>query len=349
VGIIIEKDKYPDARAAFRVHPCPFRSEIKHSMKLSIIRDLLVLSIHDANQSMLWAFLPTKIAHAYIFLNLSHNNCLYLSTMESVKNYWDYRDFLKDFYTEKKKENNWFSLRYMGSKVSIDPSHLVKIFQHQRHIGNSSIDVFIKHCELSGSGAEYFAHLVRFNKAKSDRDSKTFYEKLLSLKGAGAKTLEKSKYEFYTQWYYSAILTLLDFFPFSGDYAALAAKVSPPISEAKAKKSIELLLKLGLIKKTQEGKFCLTNKIVTTGDHGHSIAVRTFQEETMRLAIEALERHPPEKRNISTVTITISETNLDRVNELISQFQESLLQLAKDEHHPDKVFQLNLQLFPLSQ
>jgi uncharacterized protein (TIGR02147 family) len=268
--------------------------------------------------------------------------------MESVKNYWEYRDYLRDFYAERKNENQWYSLRYMGGKVSVDPSHLVKIFQRERHIGNALIDVFIDHCRLSGSDADYFANLVRFNKAKSDRDCRMYYERLLALKGPGARTLEKSQYEFYTKWYHSAILTLLDFYPFSGDYAALAAKVSPPISEAKARKSIDLLRRLGLIGKTEDGTFRLTDKIITTGDHGHAIAVKAFQEETMRMAIEALHRHPAEKRNISTVTITISEKKLDQINEIIGQFRQSLLRLARDEKEPDKVYQLNVQLFPLT-
>jgi uncharacterized protein (TIGR02147 family) len=269
--------------------------------------------------------------------------------MESVKTYWDYRDFLRDFYAEKKRENNWYSLRYMGGRVAVDPSHLLKIFQRERHIGNSLIDVFIKHCCLSPSDAEYFANLVRFNKAKSDRDSKMYYERLLALKGTGARALERSKYEFYTEWYHSAILMLLDFFPFSGDFGALAAKLSPPITPGKAKKSVALLEKLGLIKKTPEGNYCLTHKIITTGDHGHSIAVKAFQEETIRMAAESLHRHPPAQRNISTVTVTISEGNLDRINEVISQFRETLLRMARDEKNPGKVYQLNVQLYPLTQ
>ncbi|MBN1575648.1 MAG: TIGR02147 family protein [Chitinispirillaceae bacterium] len=269
--------------------------------------------------------------------------------MKPVKEYLEYRDFLRDFHAEKKSENSFYSLRYMGGKVSVDPSHLVKIFQRQRHIGNSLIEIFIKHCGLSGSDAEYFATLVRFNKAKSDRDSRMYYEKLLVLKGAGARSLEKSQYEFYTKWYFSAILTLLDFYPVIDDYAALAAKVSPPITEAKAKKSVALLQKLGLIRRTDQGTWQLTHKIITTGDHCRSIAVKAFQEETIRLAIEALHRHPPEKRNISTVTITVAEQNLDRINEIIAQFRENLLQLARDETHPDKVYQLNIQFFPLTQ
>jgi len=272
-----------------------------------------------------------------------------------IKNYLEYRDYLRDYYTLKKEANTHFSLRYFGSKIAIDPSHLVKIFQHQRHIGNSSVEKIIIHCGLSGSDAEYFANLVRFNKSKSDRDSKIYYEKLLSLKGVGSRSLDKHQYEYYTQWYHSAILTLLDFYPFTNDYAALAAKLSPVITESKARRSVALLHKLGLIRKRDNstdgngGTWELTHKLITTGDHCRSIAVKSFQEATIQLAKESLERHPPEKRNISTVTITVAEKNIDRVNEIIREARESILKLAYDETLPDKVYQLNIQLFPLTQ
>jgi uncharacterized protein (TIGR02147 family) len=268
--------------------------------------------------------------------------------MISVKDYMEYRDYLRDYFAEMKKRNSCYSLRFIGSRVNVDPSHLVKIFQRQRHIGNSLIDNFIKNCGLSGSDADYFANLVLFNKAKNDRDSKLYFEKLIALKGVNAHSLDKNQYEYYTKWYYSAILTLLDFYPFTDNYATLAEKLNPPITEAKAKKSILLLKKLGLINKTKAGTWNLTSKIITTGEHYRSFAVKTFQEETMRLAMESLDRHPSKERNISTVTITLSEKNLSIVNEAIRQFRETLLQIARDEDNPDKVYQLNVQLFPLT-
>jgi uncharacterized protein (TIGR02147 family) len=261
----------------------------------------------------------------------------------------EYRDYLRDFYEQKKHDNVYFSFRYIGDKVGIDPSHLVKIFQKQRHIGNASIETFIGFCKLQGTDAEYFNALVRFNKAKSDRDCKSYYEKLLALKGVKSFVLEKGQYEYYKKWYYSAMLTLLDFYDFKGDYKALAEKMSPHITPFEAKKGIELLEKLGLIKKTAGGRYALTNKIVSTGDHCRSIAVKMFQEETMRLAMESLSRHPPEKRNISTVTITIAESDLDEINEIIRGFRSSLLSYARNKENPDSVYQLNVQLFPLTE
>jgi uncharacterized protein (TIGR02147 family) len=61
------------------------------------------------------------------------------------------------------------------------------------------------------------------------------------------------KYEFYTKWYYTAVLALIDFFPFSDDYKALGAKLSPPITETEAKKAITLLKKLEMIKENLTG------------------------------------------------------------------------------------------------
>jgi uncharacterized protein (TIGR02147 family) len=269
--------------------------------------------------------------------------------MKSVKEYFEYRDFLKDFFENEKKANPFFSFRYMGNRVSINASHLVKIFQKQRHIGKKSIEVLINFCGLKGTEAEYFATLVQFNKSKSDRDSRLYFEKLLAIQGVNAHLLGQSQYEYYTKWYHSAILMLLDFYPFKSDYKALGAKLSPPITGATAKKAITLLIKLGLIKRKPDKTYCLTNKVITTGDQCRSIAVKAFQEETIRLAGESLHRHSREKRNISTVTITISEKNLGRINDMIKEFRTGLLKYAEAETNPDNVYQLNVQLFPLTQ
>lgn len=268
--------------------------------------------------------------------------------MRSVKEYLEYRSYLKDFYHYKKQEHSFYSLRYMGGKVSVDPSHLLKIFQLQRHIGNGLIGTFIQHCELKGSDAEYFTNLVKFNKAKSDSDCKIYYERLLSLRGAGAHQLEKRQYEFYSKWYYSAILTMLDFYRFSDDYEDLASRLSPSITPAQARKAILLLKKLDLISQNQDGIWELTHKIVTTGEHFRAIAVKAFQEATIKLAIDSLHEQPAEKRNISTVTMTISEKKLAQMNEIIAQFRENLLKIARDETEADSVYQLNVQFFPLT-
>ncbi|MCX7727831.1 MAG: hypothetical protein N2053_13415, partial [Chitinispirillaceae bacterium] len=76
---------------------------------------------------LLWAFLTTFFKKTKIILQCSRLIffIFIVENMKSIKSYFEYRDYLQDFYIEKKRETPFFSLRYMGSKVGVDTSHLV--------------------------------------------------------------------------------------------------------------------------------------------------------------------------------------------------------------------------------
>jgi uncharacterized protein (TIGR02147 family) len=44
--------------------------------------------------------------------------------MKSIFEYLDYRDFLKDFYEEKKAQRSFFSYRLFGAKIGLDACYL---------------------------------------------------------------------------------------------------------------------------------------------------------------------------------------------------------------------------------
>jgi uncharacterized protein (TIGR02147 family) len=271
-----------------------------------------------------------------------------LPTMKPVTDYLEYRDFLRDFYNAKKNDNPFFSYRYIAQKLSIDASHVVKILQKQRHIGSKLTENVINLCQLKGKEAEYFSVLVHFNKAKTDRECKRCYEQLLALKGVKAFTLQKNQYEFFQKWYYSAILTLFDFYQFRNDYKALAAKLSPPITESQAIKAVILLRKLKMIRKKKDGTFELTKNLITTGERWRSIAITSFQEGILRLGLESFDRHAREERNISTHTLTLAKDDLGEADEILKGCRAALLKLANNQKKPERVYQLCFQLFPVS-
>ena len=268
--------------------------------------------------------------------------------MNAIYKFLDYRDFLKWYYASMKENNTWFSYRYMARKVEMDASHLVKIIQKKRHIAYSSIEKFIGLCSLRKKGAEYFRALVRFNKAKNKAEEKAAYEQLLSLKDIKQLTLKKDQYEYYSTWYHSAILTLLHIFPFADDYSALGRMLTPSISGREAKKSVELLERLKLVKKIPDGSYTLTNTFLTHDPKQSPLQIRNYQAETIKLASESLYNHPRDIRNISTVTVTLKQEDMDKIDEMIAQFRTSILKFAKNTDGPDSIYQLNVQLFPLS-
>ncbi len=182
--------------------------------------------------------------------------------MKPIIEYLDYRDFMRDFYEERKSGRAFFSYRLFGSKVGIDTSYLAKVLMKNRHISNLNIAKVAAYCGLKEDEGEYFETLVHFAKAKSAKESKLLFEKLLSHRIVGANTLLKRQYGFYQKGYCSAIRLIFEFFDFQGDYRALGKMVSPPIS---AKEAVQLLDKLGLIAKDAEGRYRMAHATITTG------------------------------------------------------------------------------------
>ncbi len=134
---------------------------------------------------------------------------------------------------------------------------------------------------------------------------------------------------------------------FKGDYDALAALTIPKITPAQAKKAVKLLEKLKFIHKNKEGIYKLNEEYLTTGEEWQSIAIGTFQQETIKLAGLALESLPREQRDISTVTVSISHDNFLKTREIIKSCRKEILQLAQTEDSPEKVYHINMQMIPI--
>jgi uncharacterized protein (TIGR02147 family) len=268
--------------------------------------------------------------------------------MKSITTYLDYRVFLREYYEYQKQLDSFFSYRYIAGKVGLDHGYVVKLLQEKVHIAEKYIDKFASLCHLEGREAQYFKTLVHFNKAKHENQIKILFEKLVALAGVEVHELNKNQYEFYTKWYYTAVRAVLARMKFRDDYAALAKSLSPKITESQARKAVQLLEKLGLIKKDEKGIFRVTSNVITTGTNLHTAAVRQFQRETIRLAEESLERHHKDLRDISTVTVSIDREDMQELKNRVAEFRKSIMKFANQSKDANSVLQLNVQLFPLS-
>ncbi len=116
-----------------------------------------------------------------------------------------------------------------------------------------------------------------------------------------------------------------------------------------ARESVELLLDLGLVKVDDEGVYRLSDRMITTGEAWRSEAIKSFQQETLTLAREALDRHPKELRDISTITVAVSHKDLDEIRARAKAFRQSILQMKTGNETQDVVYQINIQVLPLTE
>ena len=214
----------------------------------------------------------------------------------------------------------------------------------------------VKLCRLLQLGkteAAYFENLVYFNQAKNFSERDFYYRQLNAIhhtttEASSAKQLRKDQYEFYSNWYHAVIRSLIDLYPSVKDPRTIAAMLFPAITPKQAQKSIDLLLRLELIKRQADGSCKVSSKVLTTGRDIQSLAVQRFHLECMNLAANALRELPRDKRNISGLTLGISQEAYAKIEQVISSCQEEILDIAEKDKKSDRVYQLNFQLFPVS-
>lgn len=269
--------------------------------------------------------------------------------MNSIFDFFDYQAFLKNYIDERKKEHSWFSYRYFALKVDMDHSNLIKVLLGKRHISKENVISITNFLKFNAKEKDYFATLVDFNKSKNDTRSKTLLEKLLSIKDVQPKKLQPDQYDYYREWYHTAIYSLLDYYDFRGNFKALAAELNPPISVKEAKESIALLEKLKLIEQNSDGRYVQTHKLITSGENWHSLAIQKFQEETIKLSLRSLTHDNRDVRDISTLTMTLSRPDMEAIRNITEQYRKSVIKVINESGPGDMVYQLNIQFFPLTQ
>ena len=267
--------------------------------------------------------------------------------MKSLFHYFDYQEFFRDFYEVKKRDNPFMSYRYLGGKLGLDPGFLLKVMQGKLHLSEKSIPQLCSFFNFTERESNYFQILVRYNKAKTPSDIKLYFEKLVAIRDSRARPVQESQYAFYQKWYHSAVHALLSIYEFKGNFRELASLLSPSITAAEARDSIRLLSRLKMVKRDNNGVYRPTDAMVTSGEKWQTAAIRDFQKESIVLSAQSLDHYAKEERDISTVTITLLEKELPEIRERIRQLRHSILSLD-DDVKPDRVYQLNIQLFPVS-
>jgi uncharacterized protein (TIGR02147 family) len=266
----------------------------------------------------------------------------------NVYNYTNFRDLLKDYYEIGKKSNPSFSYRSFLKKAGIAAVGIYHdIVNSRNNLSKTLVFKFARAMGMNRNETEYFENMVNFNQAKSVEDKNLYFERMMRFYASKAYKVESSQYAFYSKWYYSAIRELLAIGDFNDDPALIAKSLSPSIRPHEAKKALDVLMKIRLIKKSTRGYYKPQNAVITTGPEVKSLNVANFQREMMGLAKEAIDRFPAKHRNISTLTININKADYPAIEAEIVGCRKKILAMAERSQEPDRVYQVNFQMFPL--
>ena len=267
----------------------------------------------------------------------------------NVFGYTDFRKFLADFYEARKSRDRKFSHRFIQEKVGASSAGwFADVIKGRTNITGSHVVALSKLLLLKPAETDYFEAMVQFGQAGSLEERTRYFHKMLAFKEVRADMVGMDRLEFYSKWYHGAIRELLFFHPFRGDYAELARKLSPPIRQAEARESVALLERLGMIEPNQIGGYKSKEAVLKKDSSFPSVVMANFLKANMELAIEALDRYSKEERDVSALTISLSDQAFAQAKEDIRALRKKILAMTEVDVAPTKVYQCNFQFFPLS-
>ena len=265
--------------------------------------------------------------------------------------FYNCSEFFRTLHKQTKLQTKNYSYRQLSLDLGFSATNLVHlIVQGKRPVTEKAASKIVDALDLKRDERRYFLALARLTRDKSSEDiSKSFREVLEIRSGMIGSRLEQDQFAYYGEWYHALIREMVALDQFQADPRWIASVVKPAISVKQAEESLELLEKLKLIKKDAEtGRFVQTNHVISTGPEVMSLSVQKYHQESIPHGLEAMVTTAPEHRHISALVLSVSALQFQKIKQEIELFQQRLLELEKNRSDgcPDRVIQLNMQLYP---
>ncbi len=267
----------------------------------------------------------------------------------SIFDFSDYHQFFKAFYQNSKATKKFFSYRYLAQRSGVSASLLIAVMNGERRITPAVAKKYAEGMELNARETEYLLALVDFERAKTHTPKNEAFSRIIRLRGQSKlRFIAVDQYEYFSHWYHSAIRELISLPFFKEDPSWIGDTLQPAVSPKIVNQSLKLLERLNLVQRDKHGTLRVTDKAISSEYEMLTLSIRNFNLEMIDRARESLETVPVEKREISGLTMGVSEECIERIKQRIRIFKEEIISMVVDDTNQSKsVYQMNFQFFPL--
>jgi uncharacterized protein (TIGR02147 family) len=267
--------------------------------------------------------------------------------MKPIVEYSDFRQYMLDYYEERKRRSV-FSWREFSKIAGFTSSSYMKVVcDGKSKLSRIGVERTGAAMGLVGFEMEYFRAMVEFGQAATEEKKKAAYENMLAIaKVHKVRVLEGDLFEFYDSWQNPVVRELAPLMP-GATPGEIAKKCYPEISAVEVQQSLNFLTKAGLLKKAGDSAFVQAETSITGTPDATRLALRGMHRQMSKLATPALDL-PVEQRNFSGVTMGVSRESYERIVKVLDECRRQIIAIAADDKDIDQVYRLNLQLFPLT-
>ena len=268
--------------------------------------------------------------------------------MKPITEYQNYREFMCDYYEERKR-TSVFSWREFSHLAGFTSSNYIQLVCNGKsRLSKNGIEQVARAMELDGVDRDYFRAMVCFGDARSDeKKMQAFNEMQKIAKENHLRVVDAEAFKYFESWVNPVIRELAPMMP-GAKPLELAHQCYPVVSAAEVRHSLDFMCHADFLKKVGDDTYEQTEKIVTGSSESIPLALRSMNRQMSKFATDAIDEIPPEKRHIAGVTLGMSEATYKWVVQKLEMLRQQVVAIAAKEKDYDKVYRLNLQLFPLT-
>jgi uncharacterized protein (TIGR02147 family) len=267
--------------------------------------------------------------------------------MKPIIEYSDFRQFLLDYYEERKRSSA-FSWREFSKIAGFTSSSYMKVVcDGKSKLSKIGVERVAAAMGLTGFELDYFRAMVKFGQATNEETKKAAYRDMLAIaKVHKVRVLEGDLFAYYDTWRNPMMRELAPLMP-GATPGEMAKMCYTETTAQEVRESLDFLTRTGLLKKEKDGRFAQSETSVSGTPDATRLALRGMHRQMAQLAAPALDL-PTRERNFSGVTMGVSKGTYDRIVGLIDEFRSKVIAIAAEDKNIEQVYRLNLQLFPLT-
>lgn len=272
-------------------------------------------------------------------------------TRPNVLAYDDFRRFLRDCYTNRKRSDATYSYKRLADSAGLgSPNYPKLVMDGTRALTVANIHRFAHALELTSDETAYFEALVHLNQAETDLETGFYRARLNELKKRSARSSTVIRKSSSTALLQSpitmAIVVAVHELPVERAAQEIHSKTGIRIETIQI--VIETLLKENLLRELN-GRYELTEKYIQFQDRqSRSANQKKYIRAQLEESLKALETRYAKDAKFYCNTFTIAEGSLPNLQERVARLIDELMDETNAEA-PERVVQLNIQLFPVTQ
>jgi uncharacterized protein (TIGR02147 family) len=267
----------------------------------------------------------------------------------NIFSFVDFKRFLAEAYEWRSRTDGKFSKTWICRQMGLPNSRsfFSDIIAGKKQLSNAKMELLIPVFGLEGDEAQYFRFLVLYNQTVVKDEREFYLDQLIALNRTPWMLVDRNAYEYYREWYTSAIRAYLDIADIVDEHEKIAKALYPPVSVPQVKASMELLKRLNFIKQDKRGFWKPGEKILFSKSDANDALVKRYQAKCIELGLPALYDADLHPKTFVTRTLSVSSDIYVKIEKKLQKFLSEVRSLVhKDENPADRLCQLNVQLFP---